>query len=250
MLGRNEIIWNNYMSVLRIVATPIGNLEDITLRALRVLKEADYILCEDTRTSGVLLNHYQIKTPTISFHQHSGEIKIEKIVSLLKEDKNLALITDAGTPGVSDPGSKLVTLVREEIGEQVLIESVPGVSALTAAISIAGAGFDRFLFLGFLPHKKGRQTMLKEVFKSEYPSAIYESKHRVLKLMEELAIMSLEFKIELKISLARELTKMHESFYEGPPEKIKEILLSNPNNQKGEFVVLIKKIDLKKKKED
>jgi len=246
MLGKNEIIWNNYMSVLRIVATPIGNLEDITLRALRVLKEADYILCEDTRTSGVLLNHYQIKTPTISFHQHSGEIKIEKIVNLLKDNKNLALITDAGTPGVSDPGSKLITLVREKIGEQVLIESVPGVPALTASISIAGAGFDRFLFLGFLPHKKGRQTMLKEVFKSEYPSVLYESKHRVLKLMEELAIMSLEFKIELKISLARELTKMHESFYEGSPEKIKEILLSHPNNQKGEFVVLIKKINLKK----
>jgi len=230
------------MSILRIVATPIGNLEDITLRALRVLKEADYILCEDTRTSGVLLSHYEIKTPTISFHQHSGEIKIEKIVKLLKEGKSLALMTDAGTPGISDPGSKLVSLVREEIGEQVLIESVPGVSALTAAISIAGAGFDRFLFLGFLPHKKGRQTMLKEIFKSEYPSALYESKHRVLKLMDELVIMSLEFKIELKISLARELTKMHESFYQGSPEKIKEILLENLNNQKGEFVVLIKKV--------
>lgn len=244
-LEKREITWINYMSVLRIVATPIGNLEDITLRALRVLKEADYILCEDTRTSGVLLSHYQIKTPTISFHQHSGEIKIEKIVSLLKEDKNLVLITDAGTPGISDPGSKLVTLVREEIGEQVLIESVPGVSALTAAISIAGAGFDRFLFLGFLPHKKGRQTMLREVFESEYPSALYESKHRVLKLMDELVKMSLELKIELKISLARELTKMHESFYEGSPEKIKETLLSNPNNQKGEFVVLIKKVKIK-----
>ena len=242
MLEKNEIIWNNPMSILRIVATPIGNLEDITLRALRVLKEADYILCEDTRTSGVLLSHYEIKTPTISFHQHSGEIKIEKIVKLLKEGKSLALMTDAGTPGISDPGSKLVSLVREEIGEQVLIESVPGVSALTAAISIAGAGFDRFLFLGFLPHKKGRQTMLKEIFKSEYPSALYESKHRVLKLMDELVIMSLEFKIELKISLARELTKMHESFYQGSPEKIKEILLENLNNQKGEFVVLIKKV--------
>ena len=117
MLGKNEIIWNNYMSVLRIVATPIGNLEDITLRALRVLKEADYILCEDTRTSGVLLNHYQIKTPTISFHQHSGEIKIEKIVNLLKDNKNLALITDAGTPGVSDPGSKLITLERKLVNK-------------------------------------------------------------------------------------------------------------------------------------
>ncbi len=233
------------MSVLRIVATPIGNLEDITLRALRVLKESDYILCEDTRVTGKLLSHYQIKTPTISFHQHSGEIKIDKLMSLLKDDKNLALVTDAGTPGISDPGSKLVSIVREEMGEQVLIESVPGVSALATAVSISGLGFDRFLFLGFLPHKKGRQTMLKEIFASEYPSVVYESKHRVLKLMEELAAMSKDKKQELKISLARELTKMHESFYEGSPEKMKEVLMADPNCLKGEFVVLIKKVNKK-----
>lgn len=234
------------MSVLRIVATPIGNLEDITLRALRVLKESDYILCEDTRVTGKLLSHYQIKTPTISFHQHSGEIKIDKVMSLLKEHKDLALVTDAGTPGISDPGSKLVSIVREELGEQVLIESVPGVSALATAVSIAGTGFDRFLFLGFLPHKKGRQTMLKEIFASEYPSVVYESKHRVLKLMEELIVMSHDKKQELKVSLARELTKMHESFYEGSPEKMKEILESDANSLKGEFVVLIKKVNNKK----
>lgn len=229
------------MSVLRIVGTPIGNLEDISLRALRVLKEADFILCEDTRTSSVFLKHYNIETPTISFHQHSGEIKVEKIINLLKEGKDLALITDAGTPGISDPGGRLVQLVREEVGEQVLIESVPGVSALTSAISIAGAGFDRFLFLGFLPHKKGRQTMLGEIFSSKYPSVLYESKHRILKFLEEIDLMSLEKEMPVKISLARELTKMHESFYEGSPKDLKEVLLSNANNQKGEFVVLVKK---------
>jgi 16S rRNA (cytidine1402-2'-O)-methyltransferase len=233
------------MSVLRIVATPIGNLEDITLRALRVLKESDYILCEDTRVTGKLLSHYQIKTPTISFHQHSGEIKIDKLMSLLKDDKNLALVTDAGTPGISDPGSKLVSIVREELGERVLIESVPGVSALATAVSISGVGFDRFLFLGFLPHKKGRQTMLKEIFACEYPSVVYESKHRVLKLMEELILMSRDKKQELKVSLARELTKMHESFYEGSPEKMKEVLEGDINSLKGEFVVLIKKVNRK-----
>ncbi len=249
MLEKKEIIWNNYMSVLRIVATPIGNLEDITLRALRVLKESAYILCEDTRVTRKLLDHYQIKTPTISFHQHSGEIKVEKIMSLLKEGNELALVTDAGTPGISDPGGKLITLVREEIDEQVLIESVPGVSALATAVSIAGAGFDRFLFLGFLPHKKGRQTMLKEIFSSNYPSVLYESKHRVLKLMDELSIMSKDLRVNLKVSLARELTKMHESFYEGSPEKLKEVLEEDLNNLKGEFVVLIKKIEKKNKKE-
>jgi len=240
MLEKNEIIWNNPMSILRIVATPIGNLEDITLRALRVLKEADYILCEDTRTSGVLLSHYEIKTPTISFHQHSGEIKIEKIVSLLKEGRSLALITDAGTPGISDPGSKLVSLVREEIGEQVLIESVPGVSALTAAISIAGAGFDRFLFLGFLPHKKGRQTMLKEISASANSVIVYESKHRIVKLLEELETFN-ESKNPYQVTVCRELTKMFESVYQGGAAEILAELMKDANNLKGEFVVIIKK---------
>jgi 16S rRNA (cytidine1402-2'-O)-methyltransferase len=231
------------MSVLRIVATPIGNLEDITLRALRVLKEADFVLCEDTRVTKKLLDHYEIKTPTISFHQHSDDLKVDKIISLLREGRDLALVTDAGTPGVSDPGSRLVEVVREELGEQVLIESVPGVAALTTAISIAGIGFDHFLFLGFLPHKKGRQTKLKEIFSSNYPTILYESKHRIIKLMEELIKMSHDQKIALKISLARELTKMHESFYSGNPEEILNILNSNPHNLKGEFVVLIKKIE-------
>lgn len=227
------------MSILRIVATPIGNLEDLTLRALRILKESDFVLCEDTRVTRKLLDHFEIKTPTISYHQHSGDIKVDKIVSLLKEGKNLALVTDAGTPGISDPGSKLVSVVRKEFGDSVLIESVPGVAALTAAISIAGVGFDRFLFLGFLPNKKGRQTMLKEIMASDYPVVLYESKHRIVKLLEELEIV--RGKIELDVSVARELTKMHESFYSGTAASILKEINSDPNNLKGEFVVLIRK---------
>lgn len=239
MSVREEKTWNNFMSILRIVATPIGNLEDLTLRALRVLKESDFVLCEDTRVTKKLLDHYEIKTPTISYHQHSGDIKVDRIVSLLKEGKNLSLVTDAGTPGISDPGSKLVSVVRKEFSDSVLIESVPGVAALTAAISIAGVGFDRFLFLGFLPNKKGRQTMLKEIMASEYPVVLYESKHRIVKLLEELEVV--RGKIELDVSVARELTKMYESFYNGTAVSVLKEINADSNNLKGEFVVLIKK---------
>ncbi len=235
-----EKTWNNYMSILRIVATPIGNLEDLTFRALRTLKESDAILCEDTRVTQKLLNHYDVKTPTISYHQHSGELKTDKIITLLREGKNLALVTDAGTPGISDPGGKLVSLVRAEFGDKVLIESVPGVSALGAAISISGVGFDRFLFLGFLPNKKGRQTMLKEILSSNYPVVLYESKHRIVKLLEELEIVRGE--TELSVMVARELTKMFESFYVGSAKSVLSEIKLKPTNLKGEFVVLIKKL--------
>ncbi len=228
------------MSILRIVATPIGNLEDLTFRALRTLKEADYILCEDTRVTRKLLAAYEVKTATISYHQHSGDLKVDKIFSLLRDGKNLALVTDAGTPGISDPGGKLVSAVRQEFGDQVLIESVPGVSALAAGVSIAGAGFDRFLFLGFLPHKKGRQTMLKEIMASAHPVVVYESKHRIIKFLEEFENMRGDH--EFKVMVARELTKMHESFYAGTAASILTEIKSDPNNLKGEFVVLIKKI--------
>lgn len=230
------------MSTLRVVGTPIGNLEDISLRALRVLKDSSYILCEDTRVTKKLLDRYEIRTPLISFHQHSGDIKIEKIISLLEAGSDLALVTDAGTPGISDPGSKLVQLLRDNFSSEILIESVPGPTALTTAISIAGSGFDKFLFLGFLPNKKGRQTKVKEIFSSDYPVALYESKHRILKLLEELKTESLERDVAIKVYLARELTKMHESFYIGSPDELINILNSEAHNLKGEFVVLLKKV--------
>ncbi|NCN99973.1 16S rRNA (cytidine(1402)-2'-O)-methyltransferase [Candidatus Falkowbacteria bacterium] len=232
------------MSVLYIVATPIGNLEDITKRALRILEEVDFVLCEDTRVTRKLLNNYEIKTATISYHQHSGAPKVDKILEFLKAGKNLALVTDAGTPGISDPGAFLLTAIRQQLAdEDISIVSVPGASALTSALSLAGIGFDRFLFLGFLPHKKGRQGVLKEIFASEHPVAIYESKHRIVKLLEELTKMSGELSLPLEVSVARELTKMYESFYRGAPEEILEQLQSDANNLKGEFVVLIRKIN-------
>jgi len=228
--------------ILYIVATPIGNLEDLTRRAERILKEVDFVLGEDTRVTKKLLDHYQIKTPMISYHQHSGEIKGERIIHLLQEGKTLALVTDAGTPGISDPGSKLVSLVRTELGNNISIESVPGPSALTAAVSLAGIGFDRFLFLGFLPHKKGRQTMLREIMSSDYPVVLYESKHRILKLLPELQQSAREAQVEIEVIVARELTKLHESFYQGSPLIVLDLLNQDVNNLKGEFVVLVKKI--------
>jgi 16S rRNA (cytidine1402-2'-O)-methyltransferase len=232
--------------ILNIVATPIGNLEDVSWRAGRILKEADFVLCEDTRVTKKLLDHYQIKTPTISYHQHSGELKIDKIIELLRAGKNLALVTDAGTPGISDPGGKLVSAVRAELGDEVKIVSIPGASALSAAVSIAGAGFDRFLFLGFLPHKKGRQTMLKEIMASDYPVILYESKHRILKLLAELEKMSEVSGEKRQVMVARELTKLYESFYAGTPTEILADLQQDPNCLKGEFVVLIQKLRIKK----
>ncbi len=230
------------MSKLYIVGTPIGNLEDITLRSLRILKEVDYVLCEDTRVTKKLLNNYSSGTATISYHQHSGSLKLEKIISLLKEGKDLALVTDAGTPGVSDPGGYLVSVIRRELGEEVDIECIPGVSAITAAISLSGEGFDRFLFLGFLPHKKGRQTMLKEILTTKYPVVIYESKHRILKILTEIKDMFQDQPQHVEVTVLRELTKMHESIYHGSPEIVSSLLMENPNHLKGEFVVLIRKI--------
>jgi len=227
------------MALLSLVATPIGNLEDITLRALRVLKSADFILCEDTRVTKKLLIAHKISTPTISYHQHSGRFKIDKILELLRENKKLALVTDAGTPGVSDPGGFLVSALRQELADKLKIESIPGPSALTAALALAGQGFDRFLFLGFLPHKKGRQTLVKEIIYSSYSVVIYESKHRIVKLLQELDTFSQSFKKSKKIILARELTKLHESFYEGKADAVLKELQSNAGNLKGEFVVLI-----------
>ncbi|MBU4256958.1 16S rRNA (cytidine(1402)-2'-O)-methyltransferase [Patescibacteria group bacterium] len=243
--------------MLYIVATPIGNLEDISLRALRVLGEVDFILCEDTRVTGKLLAHFKIKTPTISFHQHSDLKKIDYVLSLLEGGKDLALVTDAGTPGISDPGGKLVQAAIEKFGDDARIESVPGPSAVTAALSISGIPTDKFVFMGFPPHKKGRQTFLKKILESEWPVVVYESKHRIIKFLEELKKMSNDKflmtnqdqnpndknkKINLtSVVVCRELSKMHETVYRGELKSIIEKIKSDPNAQKGEFVVIIGK---------
>ena len=234
------------MSKLYIVATPIGNLEDITLRAIRILKEADFVLCEDTRVTQKLLQKYDIKTKTVSYHQHSSDSKESEIVRLLQEGKTFALVSDAGTPNVSDPGGKLVQSVLQKTDGSIEIESVPGPSALSAAISVAGISLDKFTFLGFLPHKKGRQTILRKISESEFPVILYESKHRIIKLLEELIELK---KINPKrdkhvisldnIIVCRELTKMHETVYRGEIKDIKSKLKENSDNLKGEFVIII-----------
>jgi len=241
--------------MLYIVGTPIGNLEDISLRALRILGEVDFILCEDTRVTKKLLEHYKIKTPVISYHQHSDFSKTNYILGLLGEGKDLALVSDAGTPGISDPGGKLVQAVLERFGEDMKIESVPGPSAVTAALSISGIPTDKFIFLGFPPHKKGRQTFLKKIIESNYPVVVYESKHRIIKFLEELNRIShiayLESQTEkgkeqkerklTSVVVCRELSKMHETIYRGKMEDIINKIKDSRDDQKGEFVVIVGK---------
>ena len=254
------------MATLYIVGTPIGNLEDISMRALRILNEVDFILCEDTRVTKKLLSHYRVNTPTISYHQHSGVKKVDYILDLLGQKKDLALVADAGTPGISDPGGKLIQAAMEEFGDRIKIESVPGPSAVTAALSISGIPTDKFVFMGFLPHKKGRQTFLGKIIDSEFPVVVYESKFRIIKLLEELEILNKKIKkrnkeidleksrgisrkkeIEKKkkpvtsIVVCRELSKMHETVYRGEIKYIKERIKENKDEQKGEFVVIIGK---------
>jgi len=230
------------LGTLFVAATPIGNLEDISLRALRIFKEADYILCEDTRVTRQLLNKYDIKTATISYHQHSGGGKIQQLLRYLSEGKNLVLVSDAGTPGISDPGSMLVAAAREEYGQDLSIVPLPGASAAISALSVSGWPVDRFTFFGFLPHKKGRQTMLKEILVNDYPAVFYESKHRIAKCLAEMSLIVTDYELEVEVMLARELTKMFESLYFGQPSELAEKLTNDIDMQKGEFVVLIRKI--------
>jgi 16S rRNA (cytidine1402-2'-O)-methyltransferase len=220
------------MATFYVIGTPIGNLEDITFRALRILKEVDLILCEDTRVTRKLLDHYNISTRTESFHQHSDEKKIKLIINFLEQGKNIALVTDSGTPNVSDPGGVLVTRIKD-LG--IRIEPVPGPSALTTLISVAGIDLHEFLFLGFLPHKKGRQTLVKKIIASEIPVIVYESVHRVEKFLNELEKFGLGS--ERQLIIGRELTKIFETIYRGNLEEIKEQLVKD--QVKGEFVIII-----------
>jgi 16S rRNA (cytidine1402-2'-O)-methyltransferase len=230
------------LGTLYIVATPIGNLEDISLRSLRVLKEVDYVLCEDTRLTKRILDKYELSTPTISYHQHSNFSKIKQVLQYLKEGKNLALVSDAGTPGISDPGSVLVHAAFKEYGDELKISPIPGPSAVISALSVSGWPVDRFSFFGFLPHKKGRQTMIKEMLASPYPVAFYESKHRLAKCLKELDMFSKEQDVKVELMIARELTKMFESLYFGAPSDLLAKLEQDAEMQKGEFVVLLRKI--------
>jgi len=225
------------MPILYIVATPIGNLKDIGPRAIETLKGVDLILCEDTRVTKKLLDFYRIKVPLLSYHQHSKLNKIDYILQLLKNNKNLALVSDAGTPGISDPGNKLINRIIQEFSNSdridiVKIEPIPGPSAASAAASVSGFPMDRFLFLGFPPVKKKRKKFFEEVIKSKYPVIFYESPHRIIKTLNELEIMNKE----LKVVACRELTKKFETIYRGTiGEAIKKI---ENDKIKGEFVIV------------
>jgi 16S rRNA (cytidine1402-2'-O)-methyltransferase len=228
------------MGTLSIVATPIGNLEDITLRALRTLKECDVIYAEDTRVISKLLARYEIKKPLQRLDAATETKKANEIIARLEAGEKIVFVSDAGTPGVSDPGARLVQAVRRscealrEAGrEPYKIDAIPGPSALTAALSIAGLPSDEFLFLGFLPHKKGRQTALKFITASLVPVVLYESPHRIEKLLEELAAAGIA-----KVGVARELTKMHEEFLQGVPRDIAKDL-QDRKAVRGEFVVIV-----------
>jgi 16S rRNA (cytidine1402-2'-O)-methyltransferase len=227
------------MANLYIIATPIGNLEDISLRALRILKEVDLILCEDTRVTKKLLDRYQIKKPLLSYHQHSRLKKVDYIISLLKEGKNLALVSDSGTPGVSDPGNKLVKEIVDKLGDKVKIVPIPGPSALTCAASVSGFPMDKFLFLGFLPKKRKRKEILKEILESKYPVIFYESPYRIIKTLNELYLEAKTYNLEPKIIVCRELTKKFETIYRGKIDEVIEKIEKSP--VKGEFVVIVGK---------
>lgn len=230
---------------LYIVATPIGNLEDMTFRAVRILQEVDYIICEDTRVTGKLLAKYEIKKPLISYHQRSKEDKIDLIIDKLREGYDLALVTDAGTPGISDPGNELVAKVREVLergiktGEMQIIP-IPGVSAITTLASVAGINLQKFVFLGFPPNKKGRQTFFKEVVRlvdeEKFPIFYYDSPYRVIKNLQLLR----ELLPEARVTMGRELTKKFEEIKSGTVEDILGYYLEKREGVvKGEFVVLV-----------
>lgn len=227
------------MPILYIVATPIGNLEDITLRALRILKEVDVIFCEDTRVTGKLLAHFGITKSLVSLRERAQDKAIEKAITLLKDGKDIAYATDAGTPGISDPGGKLVAAVMQSTGHSVTIAPLPGPSALLAAASIAGISMDRFTFLGFPPHKKGRKTFFEEVVLSKYPVIFYESPHRIVRSLRELdAAYNLKpetCNLKPTLIICRELTKKFETIYRGT---FNEVLPEIEKNPRGEFVAI------------
>jgi 16S rRNA (cytidine1402-2'-O)-methyltransferase len=214
---------------LFIVATPIGNLGDISPRAIETLKNVDMIACEDTRHSKKLLNHFEIKKPLISFYSQSDP---EKILKLLRQEKTVALISDAGTPCISDPGFKLL---QAAIKENVTISPIPGTSAIIAALSVSGFPANHFEFFGFIPHKKGRNKLLEKINELNHTAIFYESTHRIIKLLQQLhKIMP-----ERQIILAREMTKIFEEFLRGTAEEILETINQNLKKQKGEFTVLV-----------
>ena len=218
------------MGKLYLVPTPIGNLADMTFRAVDILKSVDLILAEDTRTSGFLLKHYQITTPAQSFHAHNEHKKVKEAIGMLEAGKNIAQISDAGTPGISDPG---FLLVREALANNIEVESLPGATAFVPALIKSGFSCERFIFEGFLPHKKGRQTRIQALENETRTTIFYESPHRLLKTLEQLN----EFLGNRNISVSRELTKKFEETVTGSLTEV--ITYFQSKSVKGEFVIVL-----------
>jgi len=225
------------MNTLHVVATPIGNLDDITLRAIKTLQSVDTVLCEDTRVTGKLLAHMEIKKPLLSYHANSKLSKSQQIIELLKKGKDLALVSDAGTPTISDPGVQLIQMVREQLPE-VKISPVPGASALITALSGAGFAGNEFVFYGFIPHKKGRKTLFKEISDNAKIGIMYESPHRVMKTLGSLVE---HLGSERRICVARELTKIYEDFVSGTAQEVFDHYTEHADQVRGEFVVMVDK---------
>lgn len=218
---------------LYLVATPIGNLDDITLRAIKILEEVDFIAAEDTRHSLKLLNHLNISKPLISYHRHNEDIKSELLIEKLKDNKSIALITDAGTPGISDPGEEIV---KQALENNIKIVPIPGACAFVNALIASGLDTSEFVFLGFLPlNKKNRKEKLEKIKNNTSTTILYEAPHKLLSTLKDLS----EILENRKIVLARELTKIHEEFISGSALE----LLKKVENPKGEFVILIEKSD-------
>jgi len=219
---------------LYVVATPIGNLEDITYRAVRVLKEADLIACEDTRHTAKLLHHYGIDKPTISYHEHNEAARAEELVAKLVEGLNIAQVSDAGMPGISDPGYRVISLAIER---GVKVVPIPGASALVSALAASGLPTDSFQFLGFLPAKSGqRRTLLETLRDAEYTTVVYEAPHRIAETMKDIVEL---LGTERPVALARELTKVHEEFIRGSAGEILQRV--QEHELKGEMTVVIGK---------
>ncbi len=258
-----KVDFNRMNGTLFIVATPIGNLQDITLRALETLKTVDVILCEDTRVTAKLLGHFSIQKPLVSYHHHSDARKINEIKQLLADGKNIALVTDAGTPGISDPGNELISVIAksdtratkqspeftvgstDKVGSDTkgiasprtsarnnsVITPIPGPSAAIAALSVSGFSTDKFIFLGFPPHKNKRKQFFENVANSDYTTVYFESGHRIIKCLGELKALI----PERRIVVCRELTKLHETIYRGLVEDVVEEM----KEERGEFVVVV-----------
>ncbi len=218
---------------LYLVPTPIGNLEDITLRAIRVLGEVDGILAEDTRNSGQLLKHLNISKPLYSHHAHNEHTGVPGVVKMLKEGKSLALISDAGTPGISDPG---YLLVKACVDNGIEVESLPGATAFVPALVNSGFPTDRFVYEGFLPHKKGRQTRWKALAEEERTIVLYESPHRLVKALEQI----IEFiSADRLVMVGREISKLHEQMVRGTATEVLAYFTAHPDKVRGEIVIVI-----------